>query len=141
MAAMSDYLEKQLINHIFRSTAYGQPLNISIALCTDAPVDSDTGDLTGKEVSALDYVRISLSPLDTNWSDVTVDGTTFNLIAITWPAAASNWGTIGWVAIVDNSTIGNGNLLFHGAIDNPQAVDVGGVFQFSINQLGIQIDN
>lgn len=43
MAALSDYLESQLLNYIFRNQSFDKPLNISIALTSGVPIDTDNG--------------------------------------------------------------------------------------------------
>ena len=131
MAAMSDYLKNELINHIFRSTAFVQPATITVALCTVAPVNSDTGDLTGKEVIGAGYVRMEVPRDDTNWTS----GIAKNITAIIWPAAGDSWGVISHIAILDNT-----NLLFHGEQTTPLTVSAGQVFEFAVEQLAIQID-
>ena len=43
MAALSDYLESGLLNHVFRGSSFPKPTNISIALTSGVPHDSHTG--------------------------------------------------------------------------------------------------
>lgn len=43
MAALSDYLEASLLNHVFRNTPFPKPSSIAIALTSGVPVDSDSG--------------------------------------------------------------------------------------------------
>ena len=43
MAAISDYLEKTLLNYIFRNGSFPKPENISLALLNTIPKDNDTG--------------------------------------------------------------------------------------------------
>ncbi len=43
MAALSDYLESSLLNHIFRNTPFPKPSSIAIALTSGVPLDSDSG--------------------------------------------------------------------------------------------------
>ena len=51
MAALSDYLESGLLHHVFRGGSFAKPSNISIALTSGVPNDSQTGT-TIEEVSA-----------------------------------------------------------------------------------------
>lgn len=66
MAAISDYLESQLLNHLFRNSSFPKPSAISIALTNGLIKDSDTGSTipevpTGTQVGApTGYSRISL---------------------------------------------------------------------------------
>ena len=90
MAAMSDYLENKLIDHIFRATAFTAPATIYIGLHTAAP--SDTGG--GTEVSGNAYARVAVVSGTTAWNATQggtagassgTDGTTENASAITFP--------------------------------------------------------
>lgn len=137
MAAMSDYLRQALINHTFRDTTFTPPAVIALALCTSTPVDSDTGDLTGKEVVGSSYARVSIGRGDAVWTSGT---TTLNADVIVWPTATGTWtGPITHVAVVDNTTIGDGNLLFYGALSVPKTITSGDVFLFNVNQLAIRM--
>lgn len=143
MAAMSDYLESTIIQHIFRSATWTKPTTLAIALCSAAPSDTDTGALTSKEIgNSGAYARVTLNPGTANWADVTTNnGTTSNSSAITFTAASADWGTVTHVAIVDSATYGSGNMLFYGALTASKIVGNGDTFQFAVNQLTVQIDN
>lgn len=141
MAAASDYLEAQLINHIFRTGSFAKPAVLAIALCIAAPVDADTGALTGKEVAnAGAYARQTLNPLDANWAAPGVGGLTDNAVAITFPVSTASWGIVTHIAIVDSATFGAGNLLFHGALTTSRNVDSAGIqIKFNIGDLDITV--
>ena len=134
---MSDYLKSALLNHIFRNTAFIQPATIAVALCTAAPVDSDTG-ATIPEVVGGGYARKEIARADANWtlSTHSVDNTALTA----FPAATGNWGTVTHIALLDNTIIGAGNILFHGPIDAPKIVGVGNTFEFNATQLVVQLD-
>ena len=142
MAAMSDYLEGQLINLIFRTATYSKPGTIAIALCTAAPTDASTGATIPEVANSFGYARVTFGPADANWSaPIAGDGTTRNVTAITFPqASGGSWGTITYVAVVDSATWGAGNMLFYGALTTPKTIDDQDIFAFAINQLDIQID-
>jgi hypothetical protein len=147
MTAMSDYLEGQLVNHLFRTGTYTKPTVLAIALCTAAVTDTHTGALTGAEVgNAGSYARLSgagtTNPLDANWAAAsTGNGTTSNLQTLTFTAATADWGTVTHVAITDNLTYGAGNVLFYGSLTTSKIVNNGDTFQFAVGQLSIQLDN
>lgn len=135
---MSDFLEGEVIKHIFRTGSFTKPTVLAIALCTAAPVDADTGALTGKEVAnAGAYARQTLNPLDANWTAPGVGGLTDNASAITFPAATANWGTVTHVAITDSATFGAGNLLLYGTLDVSKVVNNGDTFKFNIGDLNV----
>ena len=73
MAALSDYLESGLLNHVFRGNTFPIPETVAIALCSGVPLESDTGvniqeggnlwELpSGDGVTLTGYSRNSLGP-------------------------------------------------------------------------------
>jgi len=142
--AMSNYLEEQLINHLFRTNTFPKPTTLGIALLTVAAVDTDTGALAGKEVAnSFGYARQTLNPLDGNWKNPAnpTQGETDNVTAVTFgPANGGNWGTVVGVAICDSSVHGGGNLLFYGLLSTSKVVNDGDTFKFNIGDLNIQLD-
>lgn len=93
MAALSDYLESQLLNHIFRSGSFSKPSSIAIALTSGVPIDSSTGStlpelpsgaVRGANFVSTNYKRLNLGNPSTDgnsiWNSVgTDDTTTFHL--------------------------------------------------------------
>lgn len=130
MAAMSDYLENKLVDHIFRGVSFTAPTALHVALFTAAPSDSGGGT----EVSGGSYARAALAPSTTNWAATNgattttnpssgTGGATSNNSAITFPAPTANWGTVTHFGIFDAST--SGNLLIHGALTASKTVNNG----------------
>ena len=134
MAALSDYLENKLIDHLLRTATFSQPSVIAIALCTAAPTGADTGATIDEVANANGYTRKALNPSNSNWAATQggtsgassgTDGITSNAIDIEFDAASGSWGTITHIAVCDSATWGAGNLLFYGALSAPTAVDGG----------------
>lgn len=122
MSAMSDYLERELRKHLFRTGSFAKPSALYIALYTAPP--SDAGG--GTEVSGGNYQRAQLNPSDANWTAASpTDGVTTNAVPITFPVPTVAWGTITHFGILDAATAGN--LLFHAALDFPRIVNAGDV--------------
>ena len=122
MSAMSDYLELNLIKHLFRTGSFTKPTVMAVALFTAAPSDSGGGT----EVTGGSYARVDRPPLDANWDAVGAGGTdghTSNTADIVFPSPTANWGVITHVGIFDATTAGN--LLFHGALTTPKTVNSG----------------
>lgn len=120
MSAMSDYLEGQIRAHIFRTASFTKPTVLAIGLFTAAPSDSGGGT----EVSGGSYARVSLNPLDANWTAPdSTGGLTANASAITFPSPTGNWGTITHFGIFDATSAGN--LLFWGALTTSRIVNSG----------------
>lgn len=89
MAALSDYLESQLLNHIFRGSNFPKPSSIAIALTSGVPLDNGDGSNifelpsgvnSGNNFITTNYKRLSLGdPLTSGnsvWSNVGIDTTT-----------------------------------------------------------------
>ena len=120
MAAKSDYLEVQLVGHLFRTLTFSKPAAIYVALFTAAP--SDAGG--GTEVTGGSYARVAHGPSDATWAATSgTNGVTSNATAITFPAPTANWGVVTHFAIFDASTAGN--LLFHGVLTASKTINNG----------------
>lgn len=88
MANFSNYLEDQIIQHIFRTGSFTKPTTLAIALLTSAATDSDDGSTITEVANANGYARQSLNPLDANWAATAGgNGQTSNSSAITFPQA------------------------------------------------------
>lgn len=134
MANMSNYLENQLVDHIFRTSSFTKPSVLAIALVTSAANDSQTGATISEVPDSNSYARVQLNPLDANWAaPVGGDGVTSNLAAIEFPQATGPWGTVVGLAILDSATHGAGNVLFWGnfaenktvGTDDSVTIDIG----------------
>lgn len=113
-AQASDYLENQIIDHLFRTATFSKPAAIYVALFTVAPTDAGGGT----EVTGGSYARIALAPLNANWlatqggtsgASSGTGGQTSNASIITFAAPSADWGTIVAVGIFD--AVSSGNLL------------------------------
>lgn len=133
MAAMSNYLENELVKHIFRTGSFTKPSALYVALYTSAPSDSGGGT----EVSGGSYARAQLDPSDSNWAATSgSDGKTSNSVEITFAAPTGNWGTITHFGIFDAST--SGNLLIHGALTVSKTVNnADAAPKFAVNALEV----
>ncbi len=136
MGAFSDYLEGQLIAHLFRTASFTKPTHLYVALYTAAP--GETGG--GTEVTGGSYARAQLDPLDANWAaPVSGNGQTSNVGALAFPAPTANWGTIVATAILDAVTAGN--FLFYGNLTTSKTVNNGDPApQYAANALVITLD-
>lgn len=127
MAEISNYLENVLINVTLRATAYTAPTTVYVGLYTTDPTDANTGT----EVSGGSYARVAAT------FGAPSNGATSNTAAIEFAQATASWGTIGWIGILDASTVGN--LLYHTPLDVSKAIDTGDVFKISIGNLTVTI--
>jgi len=110
--SISDYLENELLDHVFGNGAYSVPTHIYIALSTADPTDDASGLA---EPSGNNYARKAHDTWNTAASRaLTNDG------AITFNQASGSWGEITHYAIFDALT--DGNMLAHGALSTSKTV-------------------
>lgn len=139
--AMSDYLEGEIIKHIFRTGSFTKPTTLAVALLTAIPVDADTGVTITEVANSNSYARQSLNPLDANWAAPSLgNGTTSNVSAITFPQASGSWGTVVAIAICDSATWGAGNVLFYGVLSTSRAVGNGDIFSLAIGDVVVTVN-
>jgi hypothetical protein len=127
MAEMSNYLENALINATLRNTSYTSPATIYVALYTSDPTDANTGT----EVSGGSYARTSVTFAAPS------NGVSLSNADCTFPQATGNWGTIGWIGLMDAST--SGNLLYHTALDTAKTIESGDIFKIASGSLSVQL--
>ncbi|MCC7462087.1 MAG: hypothetical protein IT480_06440 [Gammaproteobacteria bacterium] len=146
MAALSDYLENNLIDWLLRAQSFTPPATVYVGLLTAAPSDSGGGT----EVSGGSYARVSVASSLANWAGTQsaasttassgTGGTTSNNGAITFPSPTANWGTVTHVGIYDASS--GGNLLIWAALTTSKTVNNGDAApSFAAAALSFQIDN
>lgn len=132
MAAISNYLENALINHVLRQVAYTAPTDVWLALFTTDPTDADTGT----EVTGGSYARVQISGSSTAFTAPS-NGATGNGDTISFTTATALWGTISHVGIYDAATVGN--LLFHGALDSSRLIDIDDTFTIATGDLVVTL--
>jgi hypothetical protein len=163
MAALSDYLESGLLNHMFRGATFSKPTNIAVALTSGVPQDSDTGvnQQNGGTLPELPsgtadgqltgYARLNLgdpsSLGNTYWThdadDISVgsgvikNASSFLFDTGEGSAALVDWGWVSGIAIVDSGEYGTGNLLMWSALDNPRIIYTGDTVKFDASSLQI----
>ena len=130
--AISDYLANELLDHVFGNGVYSQPTNICLALCTAAPVDSDTGSSI-TEVSGNNYSRCTHNTWDT-----AAGGASENTGAATFATPSGSWGLVTHIAICDATSAGN--MLWWGTATPNQTPDSGDTVQYADGALDITLD-
>lgn len=122
MSQATNYLEDEIIKHIFRTGSFTKPTVLAFALFTAAPGEAGGGT----EATWTGYTRPTLNPLDANWAATSGgNGQTSNSSAITHGAPTSGPQTMTHMAIFDNATIGSGNMLLYGALTASRVINNG----------------
>lgn len=129
MAALSDYLENELLDHVLRNSAYTSPAIVYAALFTTATTDAGGGT----EVSGGSYARTALT-----FGSAASAGSISNTADSTFPTATASWGTVSHMAIYDALTVGNS--LFHGALTESKTVNNGDTFILPSGQVTVTLD-
>lgn len=145
MAALSDYLENKLIDHVMRGQAYTAPTTLHCALLTAAPGEAGGGT----EVSGGGYGRVAVAASLANWAGTQgagttvassgASGTTSNNVAISFPTPSAGWGTVSHAAVYDAPT--GGNLLWYSALGVSKTINSGDSVSFPAGTFSLQIDN
>lgn len=129
MAALSNHLEKLLLDWSMTAGAATRPTAWFLALYTAAP--SDAGG--GTEVSAGGYARQAIA----FGAAATPGGTTSNTAAVEYTASGAAYGTVTHIGIFDAST--SGNLLWHGAMTTSRTIGDGDTLSFAIGDVELTL--
>lgn len=124
--SLTNAFETSTLQYLLTTGSVTRPTSWYIGLFTSDPTDTGAA---GTEVSGFDYARTAAT--------FTVTGdTATNSSAVEFPAAVGgNWGTIGWIGIMDASS--GGNMIIHSALDTAKAINDGDVFRIPTGDLDI----
>ena len=125
--SFTNFLETEILEHVFAGAAYTAPSTKYIGLFTAAP--GETGG--GTEVSGNAYARQSMA-------FTTSGDTTSNNAAVEFPTATGSWGTITHVGIFD--AVSSGNLMVYATLTASKAIASGDVFRVPSGDLDITLN-
>lgn len=135
MAGFSDFLENEILDHIFGAAAYTAPATVYVSLHT-----ADPGDTGASEASGSGYARKDVTNNATNFPAAS-GGAKANGTAITFAQATGNWSSSAnmthfglWDAVTA------GNFLGGGALAVAKPVLNGDTPSFAIGDLDITLD-
>ena len=134
--SFSDYLELELLDHVFGAASYSAPATLYFGLSTATITDSTTGT-TVTEPSGNAYARKSETNNSTLFPAASA-GQKKNGTAITFAQATGSWGTITDFFIADAATLGN--ILAYGTLTTSKAIGNGDTASFAANDLTITLD-
>ena len=125
--SFTNFLETEILDHVFAGAAYTAPSTKYLGLFTAAP--GETGG--GTELSGSGYTRKSIA-------FSTSGATTSNSGAVEFPTATGNWGTVTHVGVFDAAT--SGNLMVYATLTASKAVASGDVFRVPSGDLDITLN-
>ena len=127
--SFSNFLETEILDHVFAGAAYTAPSTHYLALYTAAP--GETGGGTEVTTSGTAYVRKAVA-------FTTTGNTTSNSAAVEYPTATASFGTVTHVGVFDALT--SGNLMAYATLSSSKAIDAGDVFRVPTGDLDITLD-
>lgn len=130
MGSITDFLEAELLDHVFNAS-YTSPANIYLCLCTADPTDAATGASMSEVANSGSYQRTAISFGLAASRTVTQDA---NCV---FPQATGSWGTVTHWAICDNQTYGSGNVLAHGAFASGKSIVSGNTPSVASGQITV----
>ena len=125
--SFTNFLETEILDHVFAGAAYTAPSTLYLGLFTSAP--GETGG--GTELSGSAYVRKPIA-------FTTSGDTTSNNAAVEFPTATGSWGTVTHVGVFDAST--SGNLMVYATLTASKTVASGDVFRVPSGDLDITLN-
>jgi hypothetical protein len=131
--SFSDFLELEVLDHVFGNATYSAPANLHIALFTVAPTDSGGGT----EVTGGSYARVSVTNNATNFPAAS-GGAKSNGAEITFVTATGNWGTIVAMGVFDAAS--SGNLLAWADVTPNKAINTGDTAKFAVGDFDLALD-
>lgn len=136
MGSFSDYLENELIDHVFKTGAYTVATNLYVGLSSTtwagATADAYTGTTAANEISGGGYVRKKCN----TW-DAAAAGATENSQAVTFAQATADWGTVRSWFVADKTTLGN--IIVWGTLTTAKAVSSGDTLKFATGDIDVTL--
>jgi len=121
--------ETHLLQYLLTTDSVTRPTSWYVGLFTSDPTDTGAA---GTEVSGNGYARTAVT------FSVTGD-TASNTAGVEFPAATGgDWGTVGWIGIMDAST--GGNMLITSALTVAKSITDGDVFRIPTGDLDVTLD-
>lgn len=133
MSSFSNFLELELLDHVFGNAAYTAPGTLYFGLFTVAPSDSGGGT----EVTGGSYARVAVTNNATNFPAAS-GGAKSNGTAITFPAATAAWGTVVAMGVFDASS--GGNLLAWATLATAKTIASGDTPAFPAGDFDVTLD-
>jgi len=125
--SFTNYLETELLDHVFAGNSYTSPSTVYVGLFTAAPGEAGGGT----EVSGGSYLRRTGSfSVSGNLATTTA--------AIEFPTATAPWGTVTHIGIFDASS--SGNMLAYASLTASKTIDSGDVFRIPAGDIDIYLN-
>lgn len=131
MGSLSDYGETAMVDHLC-GTAYTAVATVYLALATAAPNDATTG-ATLTEANYTSYARTAITFGAAASRQVVQSG------VVTFPQATGGSSDCTHWAVLDGSTLGAGNILCYGALNETKSVVNGNTPSVASSEVNVTI--
>ena len=129
--SFSNFLETEILDHVFAGAAYTAPTAKYLALFT-AVADGEAGSVTEVSASGTAYARQTVA-------FTTSGNTSSNSGAVEYPTATGGgFGTVTHVGVYDALT--SGNLMCYATLSSSKAIAAGDVFRVPAGDLDITLN-
>ena len=127
--SLTNAFETSTLQYLLTTDSVTRPTAWYVGLFTSDPTDTGTA---GTEVSGNGYARVAATFTVT-------DNTASNSAGVEFAAASGgNWGTVGWIGIMDASS--GGNMIVHSALTASKVIADGDVFRIPTGDLDVTLD-
>ena len=133
MGSFTDFLELEVLDHVFGAATYTAPATLYVGLSTTTITDAG-GNIT--EPSGGSYARVAVTNNATNFPAASA-GSKSNGTAITFTTATGSWGTVVDFFIGDASSAGN--ILGYGTLTSSRTIASGDSASFAASALTITL--
>jgi len=131
--SFSDYLEDEVLDHVFGGATYTPPATLYAQAYTATPSDSGGGT----QITTNGHARVAITNNLTNFPAAS-GGAKSNGTAITWGAASGgSWGDVAAVGFFDASS--GGNLIGWSDVPAAKTIDDGDVLFIPVGALTITL--
>lgn len=139
MGSFNDYLEDELLDHVWGAATFTAAATLSFGLWTATLTDASTGSTANEVANTNNYSRQSLTNNATNFPAAS-GGAKANGTAVTgWSASGGNWGTITDVGCVDSATHAAGNMYGYDALAASAIINDGDTAQIAIADFDVTL--
>lgn len=136
MAALTNYLEYQLGDHLFRGQSYTAPTSLFIGLVGYYNSGELESGVINDEISGNNYGRTEYGSTTGNWTNTSGSLANINDISFN-QAIGGGWGDVSGLFISTSGT--GGDILFHAPLSSSVTVGNGDTFKFAASALTINL--
>jgi len=140
MSNFGDYAEKKIMRHLFHDITYTPPTHYYVGLSND--VVGEDGSSNNEPLESRGYTRQGIAKdFSITGFKYIGDGLIVNSGTLEFgPNTNTNWGTLSYFGLWDQSGIEQGNVIAYGTITNKNAA-VGDIVRIEPGDIQISLDN